>query len=174
MLLSLSAQHASGQSIRDHCLVHSCAEIGSAPVSGQPFDWQLGPGDCVCVVSCLWMLSRLGVGRLFERWGVGGGWISRHKLPLSAWAIMALHCPAASLQYGYDLSLSLTPSPGPLQSPPYSRLQYQAVRANLCFVLVCLNRLDVTSACGMCPVFSCQSEARVSGRSVAGAVWIRG
>lgn len=30
---------------------------------------------------------------------------------------MALHCPAASLQYGYDLSLSLTPSPGPLQSP---------------------------------------------------------
>lgn len=50
--------------------------------------------------------------------GGGGGWISRHKLPLSAWAIMALHCPAASLQYGYDLSLSLTPSPGPLQSPP--------------------------------------------------------
>ncbi|TNN60343.1 hypothetical protein EYF80_029424 [Liparis tanakae] len=35
-------------------------------------------------------------------------------------------------------------------------------------------KLDVTSACGMCPVFSCQSEARVSGRSVAGAVWIRG
>lgn len=31
---------------------------------------------------------------------------------------MALHCPAASLQYGYHLSLSLTPSPGPLQSPP--------------------------------------------------------
>lgn len=106
--------------------------------------------------------------------GLGGGVVSRHKLPLSAWAIMALHCPAASLQYGYDLSLSLTPSPGPLQSPPYSKLQYQAVRANLCFLLVCLNRLDVTSACGMCPVFSCQSEARVSGRSVAGAVWIRG
>lgn len=73
MLLSLSAQHASGQSIRDHCLVHSCAEIRSAPVSGQPFDWQLGPGDCVCVVSCLWMLSRLGVGGLFERWGGGRG-----------------------------------------------------------------------------------------------------
>lgn len=174
MLLSLSAQHASGQSIRDHCLVHSCAEIRSAPVSGLPFDWQLGPGDCVRVVSCLWMLSRLGVGQGVWEVGGGRGWISRHKLPLSAWAIMALHCPAASLQYGYDLSLSLTPSPGPLQSPPYSRLQYQAVRANLCFVLVCLNRLDVTSACGMCPVFSCQSEARVSGRSVAGAVWIRG
>lgn len=62
----------------------------------------------------------------------------------------------------------------PPLSHPHSRLQYQAVRANLCFVLVCLNRLDVTSACGMCPVFSCQSEARVSGRSVAGAVWIRG
>lgn len=173
MLLSLSAQYASGQSIRDHCLVHSCAEIRSAPVSGRAFDWQLGPGDCVCVVSCLWMLPRLGWEHCL-RGGGWEGWISRHKLPLSAWAIMALHCPAASLQYGYDLSLSLTPSPGPLQSPPYSRLQYQAVRANLCFVLVCLNRLDVTSACGMCPVFSCQSEARVSGRSVAGAVWIRG
>lgn len=48
----------------------------------------------------------------------GGRGVSRHKLPLSAWAIMALHCPAASLQYGYDLSLSLTPSSGPLQSPP--------------------------------------------------------
>lgn len=48
MLLSLSAQYASGQSIRDHCLVHSSAEIRRAPVSGRGFDWQLGPGDCVC------------------------------------------------------------------------------------------------------------------------------
>lgn len=111
MLLSLSAQHASGQSIRDHCLVYSCAGIRSAPVCSQAFDWQLGPGDCVCVVSCLWMQPRVG-GR------GGGGGVSRHKLPLSAWTIMALHCPAASLQYGYDLSLSLTPSSGPLQSPP--------------------------------------------------------
>lgn len=52
-----------------------------------------------------------------QKGGREGG-LSRHKLPLSAWAIMALHCPAASLQYGYHLSLSLTPSPGPLQSPP--------------------------------------------------------
>lgn len=65
------------------------------------------------------MQPRVGVGG--GGWGSVGGWgdrVSRHKLPLSAWAIMALHCPAASLQYGYDLSLSLTPSPGPLQSPP--------------------------------------------------------
>lgn len=60
------------------------------------------------------MQPRLGVS---SGWG-WGRWLSRHKLPLSAWAIMALHCPAASLQYGYDLSLSLTPSAGPFQSPP--------------------------------------------------------
>lgn len=123
MLLSLSAQHASGQSIRDHCLVHSCAEIRSAPVSGQLFDWQLGPGDCVCVCCELPINAVQTGGGGCLRVGGWEGWISRHKLPLSAWAIMALHCPAASLQYGYDLSLSLTPSPGPLQSPPYSRLQ---------------------------------------------------
>lgn len=74
MLLSLSAQYASGQSIRDHCLVHSCAEIRSAPVSGQAFDWQLGPGDCVCVVSCLWMLPRLGWERCLRGGGGRGGY----------------------------------------------------------------------------------------------------
>lgn len=71
MLLSLSAQYASGQSIRDHCLVHSCAEIRSAPVSGRAFDWQLGPGDCVCCELPM-NAAQTGAGALFERWGAGG------------------------------------------------------------------------------------------------------
>lgn len=60
------------------------------------------------------------------------------------------------------------------QITPLLGFSTKPFRANLCFVLVSLNRLDVTSACKKCPLFSCQSVLAVSAESVAGAGWIRG
>lgn len=63
-----------------------------------------------------WLAS--GTWRLCLLWASCECVIFGRKLLLSALAIMPLHCPVASLQYGYHLSSDLTPSPGSLQSPP--------------------------------------------------------
>lgn len=60
------------------------------------------------------------------------------------------------------------------QITPLLGFSTKPFRANLCFVLVSLNRLNVTFACKKCPLFSCQSVLVVSAESVAGAGWIRG
>ena len=60
------------------------------------------------------------------------------------------------------------------QITPLLGFSTKPVRANLCFVLVSLNRLDVTWACKKCLLLSCQSVLVVSAESVAGAGWIRG
>jgi hypothetical protein len=60
------------------------------------------------------------------------------------------------------------------QITPLLGFSTKPFRANLCFVLVSLNRLDVTWACKKCPLLSCQSVLVVSAESMAGAGWIRG
>lgn len=60
------------------------------------------------------------------------------------------------------------------QITPLLGFSTKPFRANLCFVLVSLNRLDVTRACKKCLLPSCQSVLVVSAESVAGAGWIRG
>lgn len=60
------------------------------------------------------------------------------------------------------------------QITPLLGFSTKPFRANLCFVLVSLNRLDVTWACKKCLLLSCQSVLVVSAGSVAGAGWIRG
>lgn len=60
------------------------------------------------------------------------------------------------------------------QITPLLGFSTKPFRANLCFVLVSLNRLDVTWACKKCLLLSCQSVLVVSAESMAGAGWIRG
>jgi len=60
------------------------------------------------------------------------------------------------------------------QITPLLGFSTKPFRANLCFVLVSLNRLDVTFACKKCPLFSCQSVLVVSAESMAGAAGLEG
>lgn len=60
------------------------------------------------------------------------------------------------------------------QITPLLGFSTKPFRANLCFVLVSLNRLDVTFACKKCLLFSCQSVLAVSGESMAGAAGLEG
>lgn len=90
--------------------------------------------------------------------------MGNHSASLSS-AIITILLSSELESDTFSKTFQITPLPG-FSTKPF--------RANLCFVLVSLNRLDVTFACKKCPLFSCQSVLAVSAESVAGAAGLEG
>lgn len=90
--------------------------------------------------------------------------VSNHSTSLSS-AIITILLSSELESDTFSKTFQITPLLG-FSTKPF--------RANLCFVLVSLNRLDVTFACKKCPLFSCQSVLAVSAESVAGAAGLEG